>query len=118
MRIGRTLRDRGMATAEFAVALPALVLLLGFSLGAVDATMDKLSCVDAARIGALAASRGDDGAAAARAQAPSGSSISVARTADDVRVTVSVRAVPFGPHLPGIAVTASATAALEPGVGA
>ena len=49
-----------MVTAEIAVALPALVLVLTLGLGAVTAVTDQLRCVDAARTGArLLASAGD-----------------------------------------------------------
>ena len=69
-RPARTVPDGGAVTAEFAVALPALVLLLGFGLGAIDATLDKLRCVDAARDAALAQARGADGVTAGHARAP------------------------------------------------
>ena len=49
----------GMVTAEFAVVLPAIVLVLGLSLGALGLALDQVRCVDAARAGARAASRGD-----------------------------------------------------------
>ncbi|HEY1486952.1 MAG TPA: TadE family type IV pilus minor pilin [Micromonosporaceae bacterium] len=104
-----------MVTAEFAVALPALVLLLGFALGAVGATMDKLRCIDAAREAALATSRGSDGAALGRADGPAGASVTVTSADGVVRATVSVRTRPLGSHLPGIVVTGTAVAALEPG---
>ncbi len=109
--------DRGSVTAEFAVAMPALVLLLGFSLGAVDASLDKMRCVDAARDAALAAARGGDGEGAARADAPPGAVISVTINGDLVRATVMVRSRPLGSRLPGVDVTATAVAALEPAVG-
>jgi Flp pilus assembly protein TadG len=105
-----------MATAEFAVALPALVLLLGFSLGAVDATLDKLRCVDAAREAVLAAARGADGVERGRAEAPAGATVTVSTDDGVARATVTVRTRPLGSHLPGVIVTGTATAALEPGV--
>jgi Flp pilus assembly protein TadG len=105
-----------MVTAEFAVALPALVLLLGFSLGAVGATMDKLRCVDAARVAALAASRGGNGAAMGRAEAPAGAIVTLSTQGGVVRATVTVRTRPLGSHLPGVVVTGTAVAALEPGL--
>jgi TadE-like protein len=105
-----------MATAEFAVALPALVLLLGFSLGAVDATMDKLRCVDAAREAALVESRGGDGVSSGRAEAPAGSTVTVTMADGIARATVTMRTSPLGRHMPGVTVTGTAVAALEPGV--
>ncbi len=38
-----------MATAEFAVAMPAVVLVLALSLSALAAGLDQIRCVDAAR---------------------------------------------------------------------
>jgi Flp pilus assembly protein TadG len=105
-----------MATAEFAVALPALILLLGFSLGAVDATMDKLRCVDAAREAALAAARGGNGPARGRAEAPAGATVTVVTSGGVARATVVMRTSPLGTYLPGLTVTGTAVAALEPGV--
>ncbi len=49
--------DRGSVTAELAVALPALVLLLLAGLTAVQAVTVQLRCVDAAREAARAAAR-------------------------------------------------------------
>ena len=41
--------DSGMATAELAVCLPALALLLALGLGALAVMRDQLQCVAAAR---------------------------------------------------------------------
>lgn len=90
-------RDRGSATAELAVSLPALVLLLMVGVLAITAVTTKLGCVSAARDMALSLARG---------QAPSTVEGSTARRVDD-RVTVTVDR--------GIA-SCSATAAMEPGV--
>jgi hypothetical protein len=108
-------RDRGSATAELAAALPALVLLLLFALGAVDAVLARMQCVDAARDGALATARGADGAAVGRARAPSGAVVSVDEDADTVRVTVRFAVRPLGAHLPGFTVSATSVADREPG---
>jgi len=107
-------RDRGAVTAEFAVAMPALVLLLGFSLGAVDAALDKVRCVDAARDAALVAARGGDGVAAGLAEAPPGAAVVVTINGDLVRATVTTRTRPLGRHLPGVDVIATAAATIEP----
>lgn len=88
-------RDRGSATAELAVALPAVVLLLLVGVSAVVAVTVKLGCIALARDAALAVSRGE---------APSTyDGVSVQRDNGRVAVTVS-RAM----------VTCSATAAMEP----
>ncbi len=84
----------GMVTAEFAVVLPAVVLVLALSLGALGLAWDQIRCVDAAAAGARAASRGDSAAAvilvASRA-APSEAVVSVDTTDDTVIVSVVSR---------------------------
>lgn len=86
--------ERGMVTAEFAVVLPAVVLVLALSLGAIGLAWDQIRCVDAARAGARAASRGDSPGAvvlvASRA-APSDAVVSVGTSGDLVRVSVVSR---------------------------
>jgi hypothetical protein len=49
-----------MATAEFAGAIPAVVLVLVLALSAVTTVLDQVRCVDAARAAARAVARGDD----------------------------------------------------------
>lgn len=88
--------EAGYATAETAVVLPAMVLLSAMLLWGVLAAAAQIRCVDAARIGARAAARGDGDAealAAARQAAPSGADVTVERGARTVRVAVTV---PFG----------------------
>ncbi|HVE62963.1 MAG TPA: TadE family type IV pilus minor pilin [Mycobacteriales bacterium] len=51
--------QRGSATAETAVVLPVLVLLLTCALWALGAVSVQLRCVEAARAGARAAARGE-----------------------------------------------------------
>ena len=114
---GATIRaDRGSATVEFAVCLPALVLLLGAGLTSVSAVRTQIECVDAAREGALAAARGSDGAAAARRVAPAGAAVSVGISGNTVEATVSVRIAPMGGRMTGFTVSGSAVAAVEPGM--
>lgn len=107
--------DRGSVTAELAVALPALVLLLAGSLTAVAGVATKLRCVDAAREGALAAARGADGEAAARQAAPTGATIEIASDGDTVRATVRAQVWPLGRRGPGVTVGSDAVSAKEPG---
>src|SRR6185312_9256918 len=52
-------RDDGYVTAETAVVLPALVVLLGAALWAIAVAGAQVRCVDAARDGARAAARGE-----------------------------------------------------------
>lgn len=109
------LGEQGLVTAEFAVVLPAVVLVLALSLGAMGLALDQIRCVDAARAGARAASRGDSYAAvtlvASRA-APPQSMVSMTASGDLVRVSVVSRPRVAGGLLPGwlrAASTASAS---------
>jgi hypothetical protein len=97
------------------VALPALVLLLLFALGAVDAVLARMQCVDAARDAALAASRGTDGVAEGKRRAPRGATVTVDRAGQTVTARVSLDFRPLGPHLPSVTVDATAVADVEPG---
>ena len=84
-----------MATAEFAAAVPALVLVLVLALSAIVTVTDQVRCVDAARATARALARGDEeGAALAvgRRLAPSRATFVVVRS--DREVSVVVRGAP------------------------
>ena len=109
-------QDGGGVTAEFAVALPALLLMVTFALGAVDAVLAKVQCVDAARDAALVAARGGDGSAAGQAWAPHGAVVRVTSGDGTVRATVSVRVAPLGGRLGSFVASGSAVATLEPAV--
>lgn len=105
-----------MVTAEVAVALPALVVLLAFALTAVAVISAQLRCVDAAREAARAAARGDGGARGyAAATAPRGASIFVSSGPGQVRAVVRAVVRPVGTFLPGFTVSATAVALREPG---
>lgn len=83
-----------MVTAEIAVALPALVLVLTLALGAVAVVTDHLRCVDAARVGARLLARGEDAGrvrSEVARQAPDGADISFAVGADAITVDVSAQ---------------------------
>jgi hypothetical protein len=110
-----------MATAEFAVVLPAVVLVLALSLGALGLTWDQIRCVDAARAGARAASRGDSAEAvilvASRA-APSGAEVSIGAAPGLVRVSVVSRPRVAATLLPTwLRASSIASAAREPSDG-
>ncbi|MFG1998412.1 TadE family type IV pilus minor pilin [Spirillospora sp. NPDC048911] len=113
-------RDRGSATAEIAVALPALVLITVVALWGVSVASVQLACTDAARSGARAAARGESlpavRALVARA-VPTGAAVEISREGDQaqVDVTVQVRA-PGATGLAPLTVRARATAVTEPGV--
>jgi hypothetical protein len=98
-RSRRNRRDEaGSITAELALALPTLVLLLGVGLWLQSAVALQARCQDAARAGARAAARGDaDGAirAALLGVLPPGAEVGISRAGR--MVTVSVRAIPSVP---------------------
>jgi hypothetical protein len=109
-------RDGGMATAELAVVLPTLVVIVAAGLSLVSVILAQVRCVDAAREGARAAARGEPAevvqAAAVRA-APESAVVDLGGDSDQVRVTVSARAGRFG-LVPPFRVSASAVALREP----
>ena len=85
-------RDRGSVTAELAVGLPAVVLLLVALLTIASSAIAQTRCTDAARAGARAAALGEpDGAVAATARRLAGehASVAVARAGEWVTVEVS-----------------------------
>lgn len=112
--IGRR-ADEGSVTAELAVGLPAVILLMLAALTAVSAVITKLECVDAARQAARAAARGDSGTVAGGRAAPSGASVAVDTSGGRVRATVRAPVRPLGAHLPTFTVSADAVAEPEPG---
>jgi len=112
-------RDAGMVTAEIAVALPALVLVLAVSVWAVRIASIQVACTDAARSGARAAARGEPlpavRAMVARALPP-GAQIKISRDAETTRVEIAVPTrPPAASGLPPLLIRAEATAATEPG---
>ncbi|MFJ6139163.1 TadE family type IV pilus minor pilin [Kitasatospora sp. NPDC092286] len=115
-RTGRARRQRGrgdagFATAETAVALPALVLLAAMLIWGVLAAAAQIRCVDAARVGARAAARGEpDAAAIARSAAPPGAAVQVGVETDTVRVTVDAPCAGPGRLAAVLSVRLSATA--------
>ena len=86
------MREAGMATAELAVVLPAVLLVLGVALSALGLAIDQIRCVDAARAGARAAARGDSAGAvvaAASRGAPAGATVATGTSGQLVTVTVT-----------------------------
>ncbi|WP_349636870.1 TadE family type IV pilus minor pilin [Streptomyces sp. 549] len=93
-------RDSGQSTAETAVVVPCLVLLLAVLLWGLLAMGSKIQCLDAARAGARAAARAEDAQqvlSAAREVAPRGARVLVEREGPLVRVQVTARSVGPGP---------------------
>lgn len=85
-------RQSGAVTAEFAVALPAVLLLLAVALAFFTLGVDQIRCIDAARAGAREAARGESTSVVVRAAsrlAPAGSRVAVSGHS---ALIVSVRA--------------------------
>ena len=95
---------RGAVTAEFAVALPAVLLLLGMLLAGSAAGITQLRLEEAARAGARALARGEDPAAVdgiVRKLAGPSASSAVVPGGEWMSVTVSDRAAgPLGRMVP------------------
>jgi hypothetical protein len=112
--------DRGSVTAEVAVALPALMLIIAAAIGAVAVVTAQLRCLDAAREAARAAVRSEPDAVvrelAVQAAPPGGTALVAA---DGERVTVTVRATVhlLGGLLPDVDVTGQAVGLREPAAG-
>lgn len=91
--LDRAARDRGAATAELAVVLPALVLLAVAGLWTVLVGAAQLRAVDAAGVGARALARGEPAQQVRRVVsqvAPAGARVRLGR--DGRFVVVEVRA--------------------------
>ncbi len=124
-RAGRG-RDAGMVTAETAVLLPVLVVVLAAAVFVLACVAAQLECVDAARSAARIAARGEPAATVTRTAerlAPADARV-VLSAGDDlgdaatVQVVVQARVRPFGRGLrglPAVRVSARAVAAIEPG---
>jgi hypothetical protein len=107
-------RDRGMVTAELAVAVPVVLVVLALGLSAIRLGIDEVRCVDAARLAARALARGDsEGSARALAvtAGPPGASVVVGSTGAEVSATVSASRDLAGWRM--LIVRGSATAAKE-----
>ena len=112
-------REAGYVTAETAMVLPVLALLLAVALWSIAVAAAELRCIDAARDGARALARGESDAVAtevARTAAPAGAQVDVRRDGDRIVVVVSVRVgVGSGPlaAIPAPTVSATATTVAE-----
>lgn len=108
--------DRGAVTAEVAVLLPVVVILLAAVLGLASTSVVQLRCADAARAGARAAALGDDDAQVAavvtRVAGP-GSDVAVHRADGWVVVRVERATTVLGLRV-GVTVRGEATAWAEP----
>lgn len=118
MSTRRVLRrsDRGTVTAETVVVLPVLVVVLLLAVWVLACVAAQLRCVDAARVGAREAARGESSAAVASAAgpvAPPGAVVRVHRVGEQVEVSVQARVRPFGSALRGLATAVGARAVAQ-----
>jgi TadE-like protein len=106
-----------MATAELALVLPAVLLVLAVALSALGLAIDQIRCVDAARAGARAAARRDTAGAVTRVAlraAPAGAHVETAVSGELVTVTVTAPQARLAALVPlSLRPGASATAQLE-----
>jgi expansin (peptidoglycan-binding protein) len=112
-----------MVTAEFAVALPAFIIVVVAALAAIAVVTAQLRCVDAAATAARMAARGDAVIgirATALSGAPGGAQLSVLTGNDTVTAVVEATIALPGilGFLPGIAVHSRVVEAREPGLSA
>ena len=108
-----------MVTAEAAVVLPVLLLVLAAAVSALVVVGAQLRCVDAAREGVRAAARGEPSSTVTRiaaAAAPSGAVTTMTVGGVTVSVTVTAPVQPLGPLPLRVRVLATATGQLEPGM--
>lgn len=114
--------QRGSVTAETAVVLPVLLIVLLACIWVLAAVGTQLRCVDAARVTARVAARGDTDAvarSAGQAAAPPGAVIVISTRGEQVHVEVraQVRPVPALSALPALPVQGRAVALVEPSSG-
>ena len=113
--------SRGSVTAETAVLMPVLLVVLAAALGVLASVAAQMRCVDAARGAARVAARGDDAATVRRVAqrlAPPDAVVQVRTSAGIVEVIVVAQVRPFGPAmqvLPSVEVRGRAVAAVEDG---
>lgn len=113
--------DAGMATAEFVMVLPALVLAVALAVSGVVAMTDRMRCADAAATAARLAARGDpvdEVRSVALRSAPHGATLTLTTEGSTVIATVVDRLSPPGvlSRIPAITLTQRSVAALENGV--
>jgi hypothetical protein len=105
-----------MVTAELAVAIPAVVLVLACCLAGLLAGVDQIRCVDAARLASRAAARGESVEvvrAAALEAAPAGASVHVERWGGNAVVIVRARTGGWGGLVPSWTLSSTATTPVE-----
>lgn len=102
MSARRARNDRGMVSAEFAAAMPAVALIVALACSVLGFVVDEIRCLDAARAAARSASRGDpvrESRKVAQQLAPSDATVAISGR-DVVTVVVSAPARRIGGRLP------------------
>ncbi|MCL2454986.1 MAG: hypothetical protein FWD18_06755 [Micrococcales bacterium] len=108
--------DGGSVTAELAIGMVAVTMLVVVVLAVAAATVTRVRCTDAARAATRVATLGEDDAsvrAVAERVAGVGASTTVDRSGGWVTVTVTAPVVAEGPF-GGLRATATATGRAEP----
>jgi hypothetical protein len=108
--------SRGSVTAEFAVLLPVLAMMLAMDVCAGAAGVAKLRCIDAARSAARLAARHESTStvlAAARSAGPRDAAVRLSVAGELVRVQVTARVPLPLPGQPSVDVGATSVALLE-----
>lgn len=113
LRALRALRgdERGAVTAEFAVAIPAMLLVLGLAIGAVQLSAQRVALTALAGDVARLEARGDDRLAAARIAEHPGAAKLSRSTAGGILCVVATSS-PSAGLLAGIRVTGRGCAAI------
>ncbi len=112
--------DAGMVTAETAVVLPVLLVVLAAAVFVLACVSAQLRCADAAHLAARAAARGDappDVVTVGRSVAPSAAEVTVERRGGQVHVLVTAEVRPFGPGLSVLPPVRVSGRAVAPGRG-
>lgn len=104
-------RERGAVTAEFVIAMPALLLVLALSIGSIALATQRLTLTAAAGEVARLEARGDQPAARARVAA-AGPAVSVSRSRDGPLLCVTLRGRPGPGLLSAIQLAATGCAAI------
>ena len=106
--------DRGMVTAELAMALPVLIIVLAAGLATVTVVGQRVRAGGRREGSGSAAARGDTAAAHRLvSQVAPGASVFVSQSADRTTARVSLVVRPLGAW-PALTVDATAIAATEP----
>lgn len=108
-------RTHGFAIAEFAMAIPALLIIVALSISLIGLSATQIQLESAAALGARIIGRGDPIPDSFRNSLPEGTEITVEPESEVVEVTLETTRNIGGTLIPyRIELTASARARLEP----